>query len=195
MRTTLGTPETTSTDLPTSSFYNYALTQQIYTAAELGNAPGYITGIDFLNGGSEKTRNIDIYMIHTSDTAFASESDWFAVTAADKVFSGEVTFVVGDWTTITFDSPFIFDGDSNVVLVVDDNSASWSSGLACYVYTSAGNQAIYVRSDGTNYDPIDPDYSGTLQTVKNHVRFAIGEPLRLRRDRLVSRSCIMQGGE
>ena len=176
VRTTLGTPETTDVYLPTYSLYNYALTQQIYTATELGDAPGYITGIDFLNGGSEKIRDIDIYMIHTSDTAFASESDWFAVTAANKVFSGEVTFVVGDWTTISFDRPFNFNGDSNVVLVVDDNTGSYSGGLACYVYPSTGNQAICVYSDGTDYDPIDPDYSGTLLTVKSHIRFAIGEP-------------------
>ena len=176
VRTTLGTPETTHTNLPTSSLYNYALTQQIYTAAELGNASGVITAVDFLNGGSEKTRNLDIYMIHTSDSVFENATDWFTVTAADKVFSGEVTFGIDDWTSITFDNPFSFNGDSNVVLVVDDNSGAWSSGLGCYVYTSAGNQAIYIREDGTNFNPLAPSYSGTLQTEKNHVRFAIGEP-------------------
>ena len=176
VRTTLGTPETTNSYLPTYAFYKYSFTEQIYTAAEMGGEAGVITAVDFMNTGSQITRDLDIYMIHTSDSVFENATDWFTVTAADKVFSGEVTFEGGsEWTSITFDTPFNFNGDSNVVLVVDDNTGSYVSSVPFSVYTAAG-QAIRIYSDDTDYEPTDPNYTGTLMDLKNHIRFAVGEP-------------------
>ena len=176
VRTTLGTPETTNSYLPSYVFYNYSFTEQIYTAAEMGVEAGVITAVDFMNTGSQITRDLDIYMVHTSDSVFEDETSWVSVTAADKVFSGEVTFEGGsEWTSITFDTPFNYDGESNVVLVVDDNTGSYVSSVPFSVYTAAG-QAIRIYSDDTDYEPTDPDYTGTLMNLKNHIRFAVGEP-------------------
>ena len=86
-----------------------------------------------------------------------------------------MTFTPNTWTSLVFDSPFIYDGTSNVILVVDDNNGSYSYGLACYTFTAA-NQAIYVYSDNDNYDPTAPSYSGTVSSEKNYVRFLLGEP-------------------
>ena len=173
LKTVVGTPASTNSYLPTYSFYNYSLTQQIYTAAELGSTPGAIMSVDFMNGGSEKTRNLDVYMVSTTDSTI---STFIPVTASDLVFSGSVTFTPNEWTTLVFNSPFIFDGSSNVILVVDDNTGSYSSGLSCYTF-SAPSQAIRVYSDGTNYDPTAPSgYSGTVMNEKNYVRFLLGEP-------------------
>lgn len=172
--------ETTSTSnyLPTHNFYKFCLTQQIYTPAELG-AAGTISGIQFKNTGAEKTRTIDIYMSNTTNTTFASGTSWITVTEADKVFSGEVTFVNGEWTSITFDNPFTYDSTSNVVLTIDDNTGSYTSSphMANLVYDAAGNQAIYYTNDNNNLDPTTTiTTSGTPLSKKNHIRIAIGEP-------------------
>lgn len=168
----VGTPQTTSYYLPTESNYNYSLTQQIYTAAELGSTPGSILSVDFMNGGTAQTRNIDVYMVSTTDSTISS---FVPVTASDLVFSGTVTFTPNVWTSLVFDSPFIFDGSSNVILVVDDNNGSYSYGLACYTFTAA-NQAIYDYDDNTNHDPTAASsYSGTVTSSKNYVRFLLGE--------------------
>ena len=118
----VGAGEATNSTLPTYTFYNYSLTQQIYTAAELGSAASILSA-DFFCSGSI-TRNLDIYLVSTTKSAFESTTDWVAVTAADLVFSGEVTFAANGWTTIEFDNPFVYDGLSNVVLVVDDNTGA-----------------------------------------------------------------------
>ena len=162
----------TETDqyLPSYSFYNYTLSQQIYTSEELGEA-GVITSIAFYNGGTEKTRTYDFYMVTTDKTSFSGSSDWEVVTEADKVFSGSVTMAADDWTVITFTNPFIYDGTTNVILAADDNTGSYSSGMRCRVFDAPG-QAIRVYSDGTNYDPFAPaDYNGTVMDVKNQLRF------------------------
>ena len=164
---------TTNSYLPSYSFYNYSLSQQIYSADEIGTA-GTINSIAFYNGGSEKTRTYDLYLVNTTKNVFADNFDWIPVTAADKVFSGEVTMVAGDWTTITFDTPFAYDGVSNLAVVVDDNTNSWSSGMSCRVFNANGLQAIRVYSDPTNYDPADPsNYSGTVMDVKNQIQLDI----------------------
>lgn len=173
-------PESTTTSnyLPTYNYFKYSLTQQIYTPAELG-APGVISGIEFKNTSTEKTRTIDIYMVNTTKTTFTSSTDWITVAAADKVFSGEVTFVNGEWTSIEFDNPFTYDSTSNVAIIVDDNTGAYTNSphMANLVYEVDGNQAIYYNSDNTNLDPTTTiSTSGTRLSKKNHIRIAIGEP-------------------
>lgn len=160
--------DATSNLIPTYCIDNYSLTQQIYTVEELG-ASGMITSIAFFNGGSAKTRTFDLYLKSTTKSTFSSGSDWETVTEADKVFSGSVTMTANEWTFIVFDNPFIYDGSSNVVLVVDDNTGSYSFGFQCRVF-NAPSQALRIHSDGTNYNPFaTTSYSGTIENVKNQV--------------------------
>ncbi len=166
----IGSGTSTSDYLPSYNYYKYALTEQIYTSAELGGA-GLITSIAFYNGGAAKTRNYDFYMKATTKNTFSGTTDWIAVSAAEKVFSGSVTMTANEWTTITFSTPFIYDGTSNVVLVADDNTGSYTSSphMSCRVF-DANNQAVYVYSDGSNYNPASPSsYNGTLMTQKNQI--------------------------
>ena len=172
----VGDSTSTNNYLPAYSLYNYSLTQQIYTPAELGANPRSVLSLSFFNTGSLKTRSLNIYMRHTTKSAFATTTDWETVTANDLVFSGSVAFNPGVWTTIDLNTPFAYNGTDNVVLVVDDNTGSWSSGLSCVSYSAGSNQAIRVYSDGTNYDPFSPtSYTGTLMTVKNHIDFCFSQ--------------------
>ena len=154
--------------LPSYSYYKYTLSQQIYTAEELGDA-GVITSLAFYNGGEEKVRNYDFYLKATEKSSFSGDTDWVVVSASDKVFSGSVTMLANDWTIITFDTPFSYDGTSNVVLVTDDNTGNWVSAMSCRVF-DAPNQAIRIYSDNVNYDPYAPtSYVGTVMNVKNQL--------------------------
>ena len=174
----IGSGTATNNYLPSYSYYKYSLTQQIYTAGEMGGMPGVITSIAFFNGGSEKTRNYDIYLKHTTKDSFYNNTDWITVSEADKVYSGSVTMAVSGWTTITFDTPFYYDGVSNLALIVDDNTGSWSQGLSCLVFDAEGNQAIYKCNDGTNYDPTNPSgISGTLLSVKNQIKLGMASAI------------------
>ena len=164
----------TSSYLPTYEFYNYSLTQQIYTAEEIGMA-GTITSISFYTGGSG-TRTLVVYMVNTTLTGFSGSSAWITPTAADQVFSGSVTYVANGWTTLTLTTPFTYDGSSNLAVIVDDNTGSYVSSISKRVFTptAGGNCAIRVYSDGTNYDALAPtSYSGTMMTTKNQIQLEI----------------------
>ena len=180
----IGEDETTSYFLPSYSYFKQALTQQIYTAEEIGTA-GTIKSIAFYNEGETRTRTYDFYLKTTEKTSFSSKTDWITVAATDKVFSGSVTMTANAWTTITFSTPFEYDGTSNLVLVADDNTGSYDNSpyMACSVYNTETNQAIYIYSDNTNYNPMSPPTSSSgggyggnsnaVLTVKNHIILGI----------------------
>ena len=177
----IGENQTTSYFLPSYSYYKQSLTQQIYTAEEIGTV-GTIKSIAFFNEATTaRTRSYDFYIKATDKSSFTSKTDWITVASTDKVFSGSVTMTAGDWTTIIFDTPFEYDGTSNLVLVADDNTGRYDNSpyMACSVYNTSSNQAIYIYSDNNNYSPMSPPTSsiggGTNEvlTVKNHIILGI----------------------
>ncbi|MBQ3832643.1 MAG: Ig-like domain-containing protein, partial [Bacteroidales bacterium] len=77
---------TVNTHLPLDSYYDYGLSEQIYTPAEIGG--GAINSIAFYSergstntGGIAFTRTIDIYMAHTNKSAFDNTNDWISVSS------------------------------------------------------------------------------------------------------------------
>ena len=170
----IGTGNSTDYNLPTHSNYDYSLTQQIYTAEEIetaGGGDGTINSISFYNAGSEKTRTLDVYLANTDKASFANSSDWIAFTSSNLVYSGSVTFTAGTWTTITFTTPFAYDG-SNLAVIVDDNTGGYSSGLSCRTFTASSTQSIYSRRDTNNINPSNP-INGTPVTTKNQIKLDI----------------------
>ena len=161
----------TNSYLPNYEFYNYSLTQQIYTADEIGTA-GTINSIAFYYVGAA-SRTLDIYMVNTTVGSFSGNSDWITVTAADKVYSGSVTYTANAWNTFVLDNPFEYDGTSNLAVIVDDNTGSYVSSVGAYVFDASG-KALRIYSDGTNYDPMAPPTgSGAVLNVKNQIQLDI----------------------
>ena len=165
----IGSGLSTFNNLPTNTLYKHSLTQQIYTVAELGSA-ATIRSIDFYQSLTP-TRSLNIYLVHTSKNSFSSRTDWETVTTDDLVYSGEVTFAANAWTTIQLESPFVYNGYENVLLVIDDNTGSIEGTSSFRVFGTETNQALYIRSDNTDYDPTSTlNSSGTLSSVKNQIR-------------------------
>ncbi len=168
--TLVGEDQSTNETLPSYSYFNYSLSEQIYNPSEIGGSTT-ISSLSFFNEGPTKTRSYDIYMSHTTKNAFSSGTDWVNVTTANRVFSGTVTMTRGYWTTIELDTPFAYNGTSNLLLVVDDNTGDWTMApqMACRTYGS-GVQSLRVYSDGTNYNPSNASsYSGSTLGVKNQI--------------------------
>ncbi len=166
-----------STEVPLSASHAWVLSKQLYTAKEI-NHKGKIWSIAFNTTKGNLSRNLTVYMTQTSN----SSTSWDAVTKDDCVFSGEVLFTAGQWTTIYFDKPFEYDGKSNIVVTVDDNTGkkdgSWGV-LSHYIfYGDAG--VAYAYDDTKDIDPTDEESidnasnRGTY-TYKNEIKFTFGE--------------------
>ena len=172
-KTLVGSGKEKSEFLPFHLWYHHNLTQQIYTPAELGNKVGTILSLDFCRTDNNACKNsIDIYLVQTAKNSFDSQKDWIPVTAADKVFSGQVNFAGEKWTTITLDTPFEYDGTSNLALIVYDPNVSgddYGNYRSFRVFNGASNQSIQFNSDNT--DPtIAPTVSGNRMSSKNMLR-------------------------
>ena len=139
---TIGSASTTTNKFPCYTNYNYSLTQQLYLASEIG-VERNLTSVSFQMYSTESIdRNLSIYLIPTT---LSTLNDWAATNAAQLVYSGTVHFLPnGAWTTINFNTPFAYDGTSNLILMVDDNSNSYSyrqfnaesiSGKSRYAYS------------------------------------------------------------
>ena len=175
---TIGSGANTNNYIPTYAYYNYSLTQQIYTASEVGQA-GTITKIAFMVSNSKSTtRTLDVYLKHTSKSAFTSQTGWETMSSSDKVYSGSVAFQSSGWTTITLNTPFEYDGTSNLVVCVDDNTGSYVSSSSnspqFYVYSTNANRAIRYYNDNTNPNPASPSsVSGSYVTSNNQITFTM----------------------
>ena len=170
----IGEGTATNSYLPTYNYYNYSLTQQIYSADEIGEA-ALIESVDIYSVGSA-TRNLEIYMVNTEKITFDSVTDWIPATESNRVFSGSVAFAANSWNTMEFDNPFIYDGRHNVVLIVRDITGSYVSSINFFVFDAQGNQAIRAYRDTPGaFDITAPGVSGALLGVKNRVRFGVSE--------------------
>ena len=173
----IGTGDATSSNLPAYNYYNYSYTQQIYTAGEIGMS-GEISTIEFKNTGAEKTMTCDVYMKATSKTAFENSTDWVAMSEADLVFSGEITFVVGEWTTIALDVPFDYADTANLLVTVANVTGAYTSSphIACLTFPATDQALYHFRDNPGAYDITAPGVNGTMPGFKNRIRMAIGEP-------------------
>jgi len=169
----IGEPNSTEEPLPSNTYYNYSLTQQIFMASELGlTTETDLSSVTFYNTGSAKTRKLTLYMVNTNKSSFQSNTDWIVPREADKVFTGSVNMAAG-MTTIYFNSAFTYDGHSNIALIVDDNTGSYSRGMLCRTST-ASNRTLYAYNDNLNFDPFNPsEYTGTLSDSRNQIIFGV----------------------
>jgi hypothetical protein len=153
-----------------------AITEEIYTCAELGSSPKTIKSIGFYvpRAYDNGSRNVDIYMVSTAETSF-TQFGWIHPTTGDLVFSGTVNFKPTGWINITLSTPFEYDGKSNVAIIVDDNTGSLNT-LYFSVYSSTSSVTIH-RAEDTNRDPADINYNGTLYDYKNLICLEMADPV------------------
>ena len=170
----VGNGEGTCNFIPTHTYYKYAITQQIYTAEELGFAAGNISKIAFKNVGSFYTaRNIDVYIVNTTKDSFVDKNDVVQMTDADLVYSGTHTFGLG-WSEIVFSKNFEYTG-GNILICVDDNTGNYPGTVqfATNTHSNSNNRTIGYYNDGGNYDPKTITSLTYAEPQNNQIKFFV----------------------
>ena len=168
---TIGDGTSTTYVTPFNSLWGYSFVEQIYTADEIGTA-GTINAISFnMSSTDAQTNQVDVFMKAVTRSSFSGTSDYETVTASDMVFSGTVTFNNG-WTTITLDTPFQYDGTSNLMIGMHEYTSGYSTRY--FYYTSAADKVITFHSDGANPDPYNlGSYTGNKYVSPNRANIQI----------------------
>ena len=164
---TIGDNGATSVNyLPMNTCYNYALTQQLYRASEIGSAPSINSLALFFYSNIELSRNINIYLANTSDTAL---STYLPITSFTQVYSGSYTFRHG-WNAIPIQS-FARNANDNLVFMVQDNNGSY---LCTYYFAghAVTNPSLYQYTDSAPYD-LTAMGSGAAYNFRNDIIFYV----------------------
>ncbi|MDR0802057.1 T9SS type A sorting domain-containing protein [Fluviicola sp.] len=175
--TSVATGVTTTTQLPIYGLYGYTYSQQIYLASDFNTAvagqPNYITKIRFFNvtGSLTNANSWTVYMGNTATASFANTTSWIPLANLTQVFSGNLTAPAANtWMEITLTTPFLWDGVSNVVVGVDENTASYS-GITWRSQSTGANRALYYYNDATNPNPASPPTASSLFSYVPQAQF------------------------
>ena len=168
---TIGDGSGTDFYFPVNMFYNYSLTEQIYTAEEIGVA-GTITSIsyyyDFVN--SFDLPDIKIYMMATSKSSFSYYGDIVPLTDATLVYSGNFAASNAGWMTINLDNEFYYNGTDNLIVCIYDPVFDYPGANYKFYYTStSGYTAItyYSDTDLPNIDDLS-SFGGNKEVFRGH---------------------------
>ena len=152
---------------PIGTYYNYSITEQLYTADEIGMA-GTITSISFYYAYSaEKGFPITVYMANVDADDL---STGISLAGADQVFDGTLSVTGAGWVTIDLDSPFAYNGTSNLLIGINKDYVQWFSG-STWRYTSAANMARYSQNDDNAYTT--ETVPGTVTNYRPNIQIAI----------------------
>ena len=167
---TIGEGTATSNTNPIGTYYNFSITEQLYTAEEIGMA-GTISSISFYYMGlAEKDLPITVYMKHVDEENLASAG--ISLADADEVFSGtlSVTTTAG-WVTIDLDTPFDYDGTSNLLIGIIKDYLYYFSGQSWQGTATFATMARYSQNDDNSYDT--STVPGTAQANRPNIQMEI----------------------
>ena len=145
----------TSSDwgFPINTYYNYSVTQMIYTADEIGSR-GTIFTLGFYHNysGAFTMEGVKVYLKNVRKETFESQTDMVPISSSDLCYEGSLSANGVGWMTITLDSPFQYDGISNLLVCFYDPTDGYPGEEYIFRYTDTPNfSSISYYSD--NYTP------------------------------------------
>ena len=168
---TIGDGTSTTYQGPFNSLWGYSFVEMIYPDSLIGTA-GTITEVSFYLGQSSsaaQTNDYDVFMKNVTRGAFESDS-------SDIVFSGTWTIPMNytGWVTLVLDTPFQYDGTSNLMIAMHEKTSGYSTRY--FSYTSAPNSLFSAHSDSADPNPYDlASYTGNkyTQNIRPNVQLLI----------------------
>ena len=159
----IGSGNSSSYRTPINTDQPYSVSQQIYSADEIGKGAGKISKIAFRwASASAETRNLSVYMQNITQSSFGS---WIPLTDNDKVFDGEVN-INSEWVEITFTTKFDYAG-GNLLLCVYDKTGSWGNKSNFYNYATSSTT---ISAQGGNPYDLANMSGGTVRSFNNQIK-------------------------
>lgn len=171
-----GTNESLSTDKETAfeNYYGEAKKQFIYTKQELndlGITSGTISGIAFNVSSLGTSATNNNYTIKIKTVAQSNFANSTFLTGGFTTVYGPVTHThtASGWQQIDFSTPFVWDGDSNLLVEIFNEGAGTGSNAKTQFTVTSDNKSLYTRSD-TAGESLNAT-TGTLSANRLNARF------------------------
>ena len=161
---TIGTGTTTDYTFPFNNYYRNSWNEMIYPASlitEAGNIVSIAFHVSAVPSSDYPFSTLTIYMGTTADEVHSSTTSWLPMSDLTEVYSATNVSSPTDtgWMTINLDSPFLYDGTGNLVIVTSKTMANYTSALkfyytagpsGCSMYRRHDTDASYANHPGTN---------------------------------------------
>jgi len=170
----LGSPGNLVYQLPIVYGEDYGKSAMIFTTAELGSAKT-ITGIEVYFRSFPlpisypnqliKMGNVTASQFDTTPDMSFSEVGLSGLITVKNAFTQSIN-TNNAWYNITFDTPFVYDGTKNLLLVWENNWGDWTSAVGGTSYMTATN-SVAKKSSFTF--PVSGD--GTVSSNRPIIKF------------------------
>jgi hypothetical protein len=179
--TMIGNPNSTTTNytVPVNNFYNNTMSQQLILASELGTSNGPIRSVSFdyaYSSPSVSKNNCEIWIGLTNLTTL-STSQFLDTADMTLVYTGPLNCVQG-WNTfdlLAMGDTVNYDGNSNVVVCVIDNSGDYDGSSYTFRTSPANGMTMAYYSDSYNYYGNPSSMSHTTYSYRTNMMLSIGE--------------------
>ena len=140
--------------LPVNMYYNYSLTQQIYTAEEIGTS-GAITSIafDYVNTLPFSMEDLKVYMKNVDKTTFDSDTDMVGLSDATLVYDGTFAASRAGWVSLQLQTPFYYDGTNNLLLCCYDPTDGFPGYQIIFRQTTTDDNYTALTYHSDQYNP------------------------------------------
>ena len=168
---TVGSGGSVSINVPIETDVDYGYAQQIYDSADLGG-PKNLSAIAFNYRGSRAMTvksNCTIYLANVSQSTFVPNqiSTLLSDTLLTQVYAGSLNCVPG-WNIFPFDTTFHYDGHSNLLVAIDDNSGNNVSGANFSTHATTGDKSAVIGTF-VDIDPAAPIIPPTVYSYRNDI--------------------------
>lgn len=173
-----------STDrhMPYDGYYNYGYSVQLYTADELPDFSN-LTSIGFNATNTDaQDKAFKIYLCDTDVTALTDDYrkslSYEDLTLVYEATRDNKYRFQGGWNDFAFDTPYEHDTSKNLLVIVENDTGSWSNGYSYFsVYSEANGNTVGINySEDSRFTGFNSNSSGTPRSYKNVVRFGADEP-------------------
>lgn len=157
---TIGNGTNTSYYAPFGPYYANAWVQTIYPASYF-TSPGYINSLSWEvnSANTQNCTSLKIYVGTTTHENNLSTTDWVPMEDLTLVYEAENTTIgsASGWETYTFNTPYYYNGEENLVVVASRTAPSYKS----LYYNATDNNTNAVMYRWNDYDASYASHPGT----------------------------------
>jgi len=150
---------------PMGTYYEDSRTQVIYLSGDVGMAQTITDlALDVTDLPGQTLNNWTIRMKHTSKSDYSGPSPHFEASGWTVVYQNNESISSTGWQNFHFQTPFEYDGTSNLLIDFSHNNSSYSSDGYCRVSETNNERVMLAFCDSTHGDPLywDDSYNPGL---------------------------------
>ena len=140
---------------PMQTYYHDSRTQVIYLSSDVGEAQRITDlSLDVCQVPGQSLSNWTIRMKHTSKSDYSGPSPWLETSGWTDVYQNHESISSTGWRNFHFQTPFEYNGTSNLMIDFSHNNSFYSTDGYCMVSDTGYERVLLAYCDSTYGDPL-----------------------------------------